>query len=417
PLERRFEVVSTAYRHRDRLTLQERLMTEGVYFVYGPEPDYDRALEAYDRLLREDSMNVAALNNAATLLIERGETARAEEYYVRATASPVANANVYQNALRQQVRNRRPAAVMDSTLAEYRSRFPDHLGLGSIDMMVAWNTGRYERVDSIARAEFASPRSENMRINSMFALGEVASLRGQPDAAYRWYREYYSELNSARSSEFRVLEAVADTAYHLGVLVGDVVAARAVLNRAVARTPIEEVPRGERPWLTFLYLASDLQDSALANSIAPSYMRDVNYLARDSAAAHVHTAALVAMASERWNEAIPLLHAARQASVMDEADYQRFVATAHDAAGSPDSAIVWFERFIVEPDPEMTHLSAHLPRVHRRLGELYEERGDSERAASHYSTFINYWRDAEPSLQPEVAEARRRLARLTERSG
>src|SRR5690606_20194146 len=39
PLERRFEVVSTAYRHRDRLTLQERLMTEGVYFVYGPEPD------------------------------------------------------------------------------------------------------------------------------------------------------------------------------------------------------------------------------------------------------------------------------------------------------------------------------------------------------------------------------------------
>jgi hypothetical protein len=50
--------------------------------------------------------------------------------------------------------------------------------------------------------------------------------------------------------------------------------------------------------------------------------------------------------------------------------------------------------------------------VYKRLGELYENKGDSARAAANYRQFIAFWKDADPDLQPVVADARRRLTRI-----
>jgi hypothetical protein len=53
-----------------------------------------------------------------------------------------------------------------------------------------------------------------------------------------------------------------------------------------------------------------------------------------------------------------------------------------------------------------------LPVAQRRLGELYEARGDRARAALHYAAFIDLWKGADPDLQPQVADVRQRVARL-----
>ena len=53
-----------------------------------------------------------------------------------------------------------------------------------------------------------------------------------------------------------------------------------------------------------------------------------------------------------------------------------------------------------------------LPGVHRRLGELYEAKGDASKAAEHYRAFIDLWKNADPELQPRVTEVRQRLAKL-----
>ena len=39
--------------------------------------------------------------------------------------------------------------------------------------------------------------------------------------------------------------------------------------------------------------------------------------------------------------------------------------------------------------------------TYRRLGELYEEKGDRAKAASYYQKFIDLWRDADADLQPQ----------------
>jgi hypothetical protein len=54
----------------------------------------------------------------------------------------------------------------------------------------------------------------------------------------------------------------------------------------------------------------------------------------------------------------------------------------------------------------------YLAGVRRRLGELYEARGDTAKAVAQYRAFVEQWRNAEPELQPRVAEIRRRLEAL-----
>jgi hypothetical protein len=57
--------------------------------------------------------------------------------------------------------------------------------------------------------------------------------------------------------------------------------------------------------------------------------------------------------------------------------------------------------------------AVNLAPILRRAGELYEARSDRERAVSSYQRFLDLWRDADPELQPQVVEVRRRLAALT----
>jgi tetratricopeptide (TPR) repeat protein len=63
--DRELAAISAAWRFRDQLSEDERAITEGSYYTYGPEPDARRAIAAYEQLLARDSTNRTALNNAA----------------------------------------------------------------------------------------------------------------------------------------------------------------------------------------------------------------------------------------------------------------------------------------------------------------------------------------------------------------
>ncbi|MEO6208835.1 MAG: tetratricopeptide repeat protein [Gemmatimonadaceae bacterium] len=86
-----------------------------------------------------------------------------------------------------------------------------------------------------------------------------------------------------------------------------------------------------------------------------------------------------------------------------------------DQANMPDSAIAMYERYLATPavlsyypllDAQM------LAGIHKRLGEMYEAKGDRDRAISHYLQFVNLWKDADPELQPKVIQVKQRLAHL-----
>ena len=93
------------------------------------------------------------------------------------------------------------------------------------------------------------------------------------------------------------------------------------------------------------------------------------------------------------------------------------LARAYDAAGKADSAAMMFERYLAIPfafkaDVDLDPM--RVPAIRERLGQLYEGMGDTTKAIANYHAFIELWKNADPELQPRVADARRRLARLTQ---
>jgi tetratricopeptide (TPR) repeat protein len=94
---------------------------------------------------------------------------------------------------------------------------------------------------------------------------------------------------------------------------------------------------------------------------------------------------------------------------------QVLIARAYERAGVVDSAIVNYERYLAGRFAARLSLDAqYAPYVHEHLGALYEAKGNTERAARHYATFVDLWKNADPALQPRVAAARQRLARLNQ---
>jgi len=93
--------------------------------------------------------------------------------------------------------------------------------------------------------------------------------------------------------------------------------------------------------------------------------------------------------------------------------FYRDIARAFDAAGEADSTIVYLERFANAPSHYSleTH-PGDLPGFLRRLGELYEAKGNREKAIAWYERFVELWKNADQVLQPRVAEVREKLNRL-----
>jgi tetratricopeptide (TPR) repeat protein len=88
------------------------------------------------------------------------------------------------------------------------------------------------------------------------------------------------------------------------------------------------------------------------------------------------------------------------------------LARAFDLASQPDSAIAYFERYLTTPSVSRANDAIYLAGTYKRLGELYEARGDRAKAASAFARFVDLWQDADPEVQPKVTSVRERLARL-----
>jgi tetratricopeptide (TPR) repeat protein len=87
---------------------------------------------------------------------------------------------------------------------------------------------------------------------------------------------------------------------------------------------------------------------------------------------------------------------------------------AYERAHQPDSALAVYERAATAPGLfRLYDVFLSLAPTYRRLGELYEERGDVARAKAYYGRFVDLWKDADPLQQPIVRDVRARLARLS----
>ena len=408
---RQLAAIEAAYRHRDRLTEMERLLTEGFYYSNGPKPDVDKAIAAYSAALQLDTLSTAALNNGAIQYRRKGDDAKAEEWYKRAVRLPRPFGGSFSNLIQVQVANGHLSGL-DSTRRLFHERLPTNADLWEVDWFTAYFAGDLHLADSLARAVFASARTTRQARNAAGGLGVTAELRGQPREAMRWFSQRSEVERKARPAPVNEQAFGLDTAFMLAGALERPAEARAVIGRTLARVPVSKLAASERPWDELAHLAGQLRDPALARQAMQGWQRDQASLETDSAGRHAHYAAFLAMAEQKPAEAVPLFQEAERRVAMQRREAAVWIGQAHDLAGHSDSAIVWFEKFVTTASAPPDMDGAFLAGTHKRLGELYDAKGDKAKAIAHFEKFVDMWKNAEPELQPKVREAQEKLKRL-----
>jgi tetratricopeptide (TPR) repeat protein len=94
----------------------------------------------------------------------------------------------------------------------------------------------------------------------------------------------------------------------------------------------------------------------------------------------------------------------------ENALYMYYLAWAYYESGDMRKARDEFER-IVEFLPGRTLYGDLYAQSYYRLGTIYQGQGNKAKATENYRKFLDLWKDADPG-QPEVADARKRLAGL-----
>ncbi|HEX6091205.1 MAG TPA: protein kinase [Gemmatimonadales bacterium] len=409
------DAISTAYRHRDRLTEMERFLTEGYYYTRGPDPDHDRALVAYGEAIRLDSLNTSAINNSAVIYSERYEFERARELYARVTRLPRTFGGAFTNLMREQIRLGRPIAELESTRTAWETRFPESSALWIGDWYLAWARQDLPEVDSIAKAVARRSGNRDPIFGANLATATL-KLQGRWHEALDWSKRGAEARARVEPPMVGLQALMLDSVSHAAA-VGDPVAGRAILARMFARYPMDSLDPPDRDWDAVMAAAMEVSDGAAARVALAGFSRDLASGVPDSIGGHARFAAGVAIAEQRWDDAIRLIAEAREryAIYLRVATY--FNGMAHDRAGRADSAIANYAEFVNSLGADPWDDAQYRAAAHFRLAELYEGRGELQKASDQYAAFVQLWKDADPELQPRVREARGRMGRLGERTG
>ena len=418
--------VRRAYALRDRLSERERLFVEAAVATT-VELDLERAAAAYTSLLEKYPDDATVLNNLGVTYNLLGRGPESLELYLRTIATRAAPTLTYTNAIFSATSLGR-LALADSMLHLLERDYPGSVDIGEGAVELALVRQDYGAVDSIAQVmvrESSEQRTTGHRI-----LATTSALRGRlADAArerrtglrLEQTRGQVSAADAAILQELGEIGWAADYTADPGRLRRQLDAAWAQ-NRALTaqRRPFQ------RRYVEFIPLYARLGDTAHARELASEFRSIVQERDYPAAAAHVREAqAVAAIAAMRGTPAEARAglqegcSAVRDSFLVCERMAFLELAQAYDRAGQADSAIVIYRRHLELPARRVIgppgSYDAYTPQVApawRRLGELYEGKGDRRNAIEAYEKFLDFWRNADPELQPTVRSVRERVDRL-----
>ena len=408
---RQDSLIATAYRLRDRLRESERYNVEGAYLQTRDRP---KAIVAFERAVAADSSNTDALNQLAIVSMRTRNLPRAEQLARRALANEPENSILFGN-LADVLMNEGKFDAADSVLHLMKERkLPISTELDHAALL--YLRGELDSAEAHAQAGTRSAQPDVAR-PSMYMLQQVLQVRGRLHEADS-ITLVLRAANAKRGTRVNWLTLPTRIALNDAWLRGQNGRALARLDSAVKAQPLTPgSPPGAALDVAHAYAAAGAPERARAIlSQYDTWSRDSvqrqSYLGQ-----RLYTEGAILLAEHHPDEAI---RAFRRMDVDTDglpigcAFCLSFaLGRAYDAANQPDSTIANLERYLATPARNRINADAGLlGPIHKRLGELYEAKGDAKRAAEHYATFVELWKSADPDLQQKVAEARTRLERV-----
>jgi tetratricopeptide (TPR) repeat protein len=415
--------ISRAYALRDRLTERERLLATATYFDIGRRKDRAKAVAAYEALMARDSIDDVAENNLAIMYWSRRDYGKADTLYqreIRTRKSPFA----YENAIRVRV-DAGLLAAAESSLAVAKGALPNSSARLLVEAQFTYARHGPDSAEALLNRSRAAQGDPFEQALATRLLGNVRLLHGQLSQSARLNADALAQ-DSARGAPPSRLQAV----FHAALVDAwfRELPARGVglLDSALARTPQGSLPGEE--WL-FLRTAELFAMAGRADRARATISRYVAELPDSAMRASNEPLRHMALGEIALAEHHPT-DAVREFSLGDrlpdgpvDACRPRLtqqLGRAYDLSNMSDSAIALFERYVAThdvcqlggPSYPAGFDGVYLAGIHKRLGELYEAKGDRAKAADNYLRFIELWKNADPELQPKVAEVKRRLERL-----
>jgi serine/threonine-protein kinase len=413
--QRQVEAATLAFTHRDRLPEIERGLATGYY--YGTV-DIDRPKEAaaYRSVLALDPENIVALNNLSINLSVTGRFAEAESLAVRAAELGRGQSFTINAVVAQLAQKRFPEAW--ATLERFEAKQPGGTAGPELRGLLASAELRYDSAEHV----FRRMRDENRavpdaQIRSNRALARISRVRGRLGESEQYTR-----------GEMQAAEAVGDVGTYVSVAteLADLdlefrdnrTRALQTVREALARHPLEKMPAPNRPYDRLAVIYARAGDRETARRLLREYELAVPEGLRRGNPFRWFAYGELALADGRLDVAVSAFR-----SIVDELAVcakcgQYELGRVFDRMGQPDSARAAYERAVNEGALFRVMDDAFsLAPSYKRLGELYEARGDRNRAADYYGKFVDLWKDADPELQPAVTEIRQRLARLAQEPG
>jgi len=400
-----------AYRHRNRLTFRERKLTETSYHMEVGRPD--SALAATRSLLEEHPDDAWAQNNLGVILFFAGEDEEAEAAYLKTRELDPDALVGWQNIFSIRLRLARWDSAA-ATMEEMRRRFPAGPAIDELRILYHLGQRDFTGAETVIRTQLASYRGDpRVALRLSRFLGAVLTIRGKLAEADRVGMATAEQL-AARGLLAPALEEAARRATALALYRQDSLAARRSVDAALRAYPLDSIPVRDRPLRLLAAVAVQTGDLPRARDLLRQFEANSEIPGRALRFLIPFVRGEVLVADQTTiAEGIASLHRARQGPPRAQVNLQ--LAAAFDRLGKPDSALAYYEAWSAMGEEGWQVFLYHLthPIAWYRMAELYEAKGDREKAIDFYGRFTEVWRDADPELQPQVREARRRLADLT----
>jgi len=399
-----------AWEHRDRLTEIERQLAIGYYHsVVDFDPDKEEA--AYRRVLEIQPDNSVASNNLSLLLSKEGRPKEAEAAIVRGLRATPDTGNMMLQLMLARLMQGRDAEVRGTldTMVQMAPELPVFVWGRGLALSAM---GDYEGAD---RAFTELTRMANADATDQSAahqgMARGARIRGRLADAERHTR-MAMEVNGQRGLPGVVLADAADLAREALVFRGDSAGALRILEAALAEHPMDSMPPLDRPaaQVALVYALAGRREQA--RRLLATFEAEVPEGVRRGRWEWYRARGWLALVDGRPQDAVSTLVQGRRAwNCARCGSWEEGVA--YERAGLADSALAAYQRAIGRDGPWKAQADQWgLGPGLKRLGELYESRGDRPRALEYYGRFVELWKEADPVLQPSVREVRGRMAAL-----
>jgi tetratricopeptide (TPR) repeat protein/tRNA A-37 threonylcarbamoyl transferase component Bud32 len=411
-------LLDKAYARRDHFGEGERLAVMAEYYRAGSHQDRAKALAAYQELLRAYPEVAATFgaNNMGVLYLTRREYWRAESLFAIAIQTNPENVFSYQSIV--------PAQVAQGKFRDARRSAERQRALPAIasvadeaEANVLYNMGMLDSARIVFARRLAAKNPRDVA-SGEFDLAEFSALNGRlRDMAAHFASMHqvvgdpYANVNESRNHFFPpatwwILDRKDEANRRLdALLAGMPPAERRTYEVATWHA---WAGRADRAKAVFSLADSAATDTVLRRVRAPERHDALGW---------------IALAEGRYTDAVSEFREADRLPDGPNGDcpicQDHAIGLAFDRAGKADSAIAVFEHFVTTPYYNRLSYAdwLYLPWITRRLGELYEAKNDPGKAIGYYQRFVELWKDADPELQPQVAQVRERLRRLTAARG